>query len=112
MIQYGVAALAKDMPNQVVFCTIPTGKHENRATTDCASSWIIRVALNSSNLPCWTTSQKVPKHDISRENSHGVNKLAGIMQCVKSMEDGQRRSLSALAASSRSILASGSLDFD
>ncbi len=44
MIQYGVAALVKDMPSQVVFCAIPTGKHENRATTDCALSWIIRVA--------------------------------------------------------------------
>jgi len=24
-------------------------------TADCALSWIFRVALNPSNLPCWTT---------------------------------------------------------
>ncbi len=56
MIQYGVAALVKDMPSQVVFCAMPTGKHENGATTDYALSWIIWVALNPSNHPCWTTS--------------------------------------------------------
>jgi len=39
MIQYGVAALVKDMP----------------FTADYALSWIIRMALNPSNLPCWTT---------------------------------------------------------
>jgi len=55
MIQYGVAALVKDMPSQVVLCAILTGKHENSATADCALSWIIRVALNPSNLPGWTT---------------------------------------------------------
>jgi len=59
MIQYGVAALVKDTPSQVVFCAIPTGKLENRATADCALSWIIRVALNPSNLPCWTTGCRV-----------------------------------------------------
>ena len=58
MIQYGVAALVKDMPSQVVFCAIPTGKHENGATADCALSWIIRVALNPSNHPGWTTSSR------------------------------------------------------
>jgi len=57
MIQYGVAALVKDMPSQIVFCAIATRKHENRATADCALSWIIRVALNPSNLPGWTTRQ-------------------------------------------------------
>ncbi len=57
MIQYGVAALVKDMPSQVVFCAIPTGKHENRAPSDCALSWIIRVTLNPSILTCWTTSR-------------------------------------------------------
>jgi len=56
MIQYGVAALEKDTPSQVVFCAIPTGKHENSTSSDCALSWIIRVALNPSNHPCWTTS--------------------------------------------------------
>jgi hypothetical protein len=40
MIQYGVAVLVKDKP----------------FTAACALSWIIWVALNSSNLPCWTTS--------------------------------------------------------
>ncbi len=43
MIQYGVAALEKDMP----------------FPSDCALSWIIRVALNPSILPCWTTSSGV-----------------------------------------------------
>ena len=54
MSRYGVAALVKDLPNHVVFFAMPTGKHENRATADSALSWIIRLALNPSNHPCWT----------------------------------------------------------
>ena len=42
MIQSGVAALEKDMP----------------FPSDCALSWIIRVALNPSILTCWTTSSR------------------------------------------------------
>ncbi len=55
MIQYGVAALEKDQPSQVVFCAIPTGKHENRASADRALSWIIWVALNPSISPYGST---------------------------------------------------------
>jgi hypothetical protein len=40
MIQYGVAALGKDTP----------------FPADCALSWIIWIALNPLNLPCWTTN--------------------------------------------------------
>ncbi len=51
MIQYGVAALVKDMP----------------FTADCALSWIIRVALNPSDLPGWTTSIPQPTaYDLER----------------------------------------------
>jgi hypothetical protein len=39
MIQYGVAALAKDMP----------------FSADCALSWIIWVALSPLIQPCWAT---------------------------------------------------------
>jgi len=40
MTQYFVAALGKDTP----------------FPADCALSWIIWVALNPSNQPCWTTN--------------------------------------------------------
>jgi len=51
MIQYGVTALEKDMPSQVVFCAILTDRHENCASADCVLSWIIWVALNPSISP-------------------------------------------------------------